>query len=269
MQPTKGGSQIIGLAVRTDRGHFADPPFERFHIDAGQGGEGARLSEATSDFVFDTDDDELKELHRFERKPLYAEMRLAGGQRFRVVGLHLKSKGIFRAYEWSKWWAMADANRKKIVAQCTRLRQAFLDYYLTEPTTRGVPLIVCGDIIDGRGQDASEQKLSLNGFERLMGTVWKPDLCLGNALYDALGDKDWWEIDLRQIYTTSFQDPLFRNYRRVWIDHVLYSRNRPQPWVRDARVYDEMPDGAKVWWKYPYASDHFLVTTEVDVDALS
>lgn len=268
VQPTKGGSQIVGLAVRTDKGHFANEPFERFHIDEGMGGESERLSNATTDFTIDTDDDEIHELHRFERLPLYAELHLANGKKFRVVGLHLKSKGIFQSYEWSKWWSMADANRKKIVAQCTQLRLEFLDYYLTEESTRDIPLIICGDVNDGPGQDTSEKKLNVSGIERLMGTVWKPGLCLGNALYDSLDSDDKWDIDLSSISTTSFKDPIFDNYRKVWIDHILYTRNRPDSWIGNAKSREEMPDGEKVWRKYRYASDHFLVTAEIDVDKL-
>jgi hypothetical protein len=268
VQPTKGGSQIIGLAVRTDKGLFADNPFERFHIGKGQGGESERLSKATDDFVFDTDDDEIQELHKFERNPLYAEIRLSDGKRFRVVGLHLKSKGIFKSYEWLKWWSRADANRKKIIAQCTRLRMQFLDHYLTEDATKAIPLIICGDINDGPGQDASERRIGASGIERLMGTVWKPALCLGNALYDALDPDDRWAIDLSSIYTTSFRDPIFHTYLKVWIDHILYSRNRPGPWIGKGRVHHLMSDGKKMWEKYPFASDHFPVTVEIDTDGL-
>lgn len=95
VQPTKGGSQIVGLAVRTDKGHFSDNPFVRFHIAEGQGGESERLSNATTDFAIDTDDDDIRELHRFERLPLYAEINLVDGKKFRVVGLHLKTKEFF------------------------------------------------------------------------------------------------------------------------------------------------------------------------------
>ena len=273
VQPTKSGSQIIGLAVRTDQGRFADPPFERFHIAEGQGGQSERLSQATSKFILDTDDDEIQELHKFERRPLYAEIRLAGGKRFRVVGLHLKSKGIFKAYEWSKWWAMADANRKKILAQCTQLRREFLDYYLTEEPTKDIPLIVCGDINDGPGMDASERKLDASGFETLMGNVWKPGLCLGNALFDALADKERWELDISGILSTRFEDPIFDSEHEVWIDHLLYTRNRPQAWLKNARTYikkkgKKEKDKVDLLYKYKYASDHSPVTAEVDTGLL-
>ena len=236
IQPTRGSSQIVGLAARVDRAVLADPPFERFHVGAGQGREAEALSLATEPFLLDTDDDDLKEQHRFERLPLYAEIRLADGKAFRLVGLHLKSKGIFSSLEWAKWWARSDANRKKIVARCRQLRREFLDPYLREAATRTMPLIVCGDINDGPGMDASERRLNTSGVERLMGDVWRPHLALGNALFDTLPEDRRQAIDLDAIYTTSFRDPLFGNYRRVWIDHVLYSRRPEGPWVHDARV---------------------------------
>ena len=181
VQPTKGASQIVGVAVKTSSNKFADPPFTRFHIGEGQGGEAARISEATLPFLLDTDDDDIKEQHKFERLPLYVQINTDDGKALRVLGLHLKSKGIFDSLEWAKWWSTADANRKKIVAQCRQLRTEFLDHYLTEDVTKHIPLLVCGDINDGPGMDASERRLNTSGVERLMGTVWKPHLSLGNA----------------------------------------------------------------------------------------
>ncbi len=273
VQPSHGGSQIIGLAVRRDTGRFADPPFERFNIAEGQGGEAERLSRATNPFTLDTDDDEIKELHKFERRPLYAEIRLAGGKRFRVVGLHLKSKGIFKSYEWSKWWLMADANRKKILAQCTQLRREFLDYYLTGEHTRDIPLIVCGDINDGPGMDTSERKLNASGFETLMGNVWKPELCLGNALFDGLDEKARRSTDYSSILSTRFDDPVFDSQHEVWIDHLLYSRNRPGAWLKNARTWikkrgSKDKDFVDILYKYKYASDHSPLSAEVDTDML-
>jgi len=272
VQPTKGSSQIIGIAVRTDTGKFADPALTRFHVGEGQGGESERLSNATVPFLLDTDDDEIKEQHKFERLPLYTEINIADGKKFRVLGLHLKSKGIFDSLEWSKWWLRADANRKKIVAQCRQLRTEFLDHYLTEDQTRDTALIVCGDINDGPGMDASERKLNTSGIERLMGSIWKPALTLGNALFDSLSDERQHDIDLDSIYTTSFRDPMFNSYRKVWIDHLLYSNNKPRGWVSKGQPRREFKnqngDTVMIWSKYPHASDHHPVTAEINSDLL-
>ena len=255
VQYSKGQSQNIGIAVRVDQGKFKDPSFK--YSDTNN-------IEAFDPFFVDTDGDGIQEQHKFERRPLYVEIRPQDGENFRILGLHLKSKGIFGAYEWSKWWQLADANRRKILAQATQLRLRFLDPYLTEDETKHIPLIVCGDINDGPGLDASEKRLFGSAIERLMGTVWKPGLCLRNVLFDVLKEKDKANLNFSPIYTTSFKDPIFNNtWHRVWIDHVLYSDNREQPWVTNADVYRTTADGSPIWKKYKHASDHFPLSVNV------
>ena len=255
VQPTTGMSQLVGVAVRTDRGKFAAEPLSIFDTNG----------QAIFDpFPVDIDNDGITEQYKFERKPLYVEVRSAEGKAFRIVGLHLKSKGIFGAYEWSKWWQIADANRKKILAQATHLRLNFLDKYLQAPDTQHIPLVVCGDINDGPGLDASEKRLFGSGIERLMGSVWHPETSLGNALFDSLSEKDRRELRFSKIHTASFADPIFNHtYHRVWIDHLLYSKNTTADWVTDAQVHIEMEGGQKLWQKYPHASDHFPITAAI------
>ncbi|GAB1855590.1 endonuclease [Flavobacteriaceae bacterium MHTCC 0001] len=260
------GAQSLGLAVRTDTGKFANTPFDWYSIENSQ--EAEKLKAATNEFRMDTDKDGLDEIHKFERRPLYASINLANGTSFRVVGLHLKSKGVFQSLEWSKWWSKSDGNRKKIIAQCHQIRTHFLNDYLKDPNTKDIPLIICGDINDGPGFDTSEMKIMASGVERLMGSIWHPELCLGNVMFDALSDKDKNELDFRSLYTASFKDPIFNNtYRRSWIDHILYSRN-VQHWVKDAEILIKMSSGNPIYKDFPKASDHFPVTCTIDMDAL-
>ena len=255
VQHSRAQSQNLGLAVRIDEGKFRDPPF--FYYDTSN-------IPAFDPFQVDTDNDEILEQYHFERRPLYAEIRPLGARNFRVLGLHLKSKGLFGAYEWSQWWQRADANRRKILAQATHLRLSFLDPYLTEEPTANIPLVVCGDINDGPGLDASEKRLFGSAVERLMGAVWHPERCLGNALFDALPADDRESLNFSPITTTSYKDPIFNKmWHRVWIDHILYTRNAPEPWVRDAFVYRVTPDGVPLWRAHPHASDHFPVVATV------
>jgi endonuclease/exonuclease/phosphatase family metal-dependent hydrolase len=253
VQPSKGSTQCIGVAVRVDGGGFADPPFEPFDT------QDMAVFDA---FLNDADDDGIDENYAFERRPLYVQVNPAEGSSFRVLGLHLKSKGIFGAYEWSKWWQIADANRRKILAQATQVRLGFLDPYMTDAQTKDVPLIVCGDINDGPGLDANEKKFFGSGIERLMGTVWRPELCLRNAIFESLPEEKRAELDFEAISTTSFQDPIFNNtWHSEWIDHVLHTGS--EPWVTNASVHEEMPDGAPIWRKYPHASDHYPISVTV------
>lgn len=257
VQSGRGQVQNVALAVRLDKGRFADTPFKAF--DTNQ-------LEVFDPFPLDVDEDGIRELYQFSRRPVYSEIYPAAGRPFRVLGLHLKSKGIFSAYEWSKWWQIADANRRKILAQSTRIRLEFLDPYLQDPELRDTPLIVCGDINDGPGLDASEKRLFGSGVERLMGTVWKPELCFGNALFDQLKAKDQKDLDFAGLYTTNFKDPIFNNtWHRVWIDHILYSRRGPENWVSGARVHRTAESGEPVWRAYPFASDHFPLVATVTV----
>jgi len=256
LQVSPSQLQNIGIAVRTDTNKFKTPAVQRFDT-----GKDPRFDP----FLIDTDSDDIEEQHHFERRPLYAEVRPAQGSPFRVLGLHLKSKGIFNAYEWSKWWETADANRKKILAQAAHIHKGFIDPYLADKQTKQIPLIVCGDINDGPGMDASEKRLFGSGIERLMGNIWQPGLCLGNALFDALKPKEQSELDLSSIYTTSYSDPIFNNvYQKDWIDHILYSKNAPS-WVSNAKVNREMPDGTNVWKKYKHASDHYPVSIDLSL----
>lgn len=255
LQASPGQTQNIGIAVRIDTGKFKDPALRRIET---------KDDSRFNPFLVDTDNDEIKEQHRFERRPLYAEISPAQGVAFRVLGLHLKSKGIFDAYEWSKWWEMADANRKKILGQATHIHDSFIMPYLTDKETKNIPLIVCGDINDGPGLDASEKRLHGSGIERLMGTIWQPEKCLGNALFDALKPKEQKALDFSKIYTTSYKDPIFNNvYQKDWIDHILYSKSPLSNWVSGAKVNRILPSGASIGTKYRHSSDHYPVSVEV------
>jgi hypothetical protein len=254
---TAGQPQNISLAVRSGAGIFQDPPFVTFDT--------FKMKEF-GDFTIDTDDDEIVELYNFERRPLYVEIHpTAPVEPFRILGLHLKSKGIFQAYEWSKWWTVADANRRKILAEASQLRLNFLDPYLTSPQTGEIPLIVCGDVNDGPGLDANEKRLFGSGIERLMGTIWKPNLCLHNALFDSLSKKDKKDLNFSKIATTRFRDPIFNDVTIAdWIDHLLYSPC-DTPWVYNAKANELMPDGTPIWKKYPHSSDHYPITATVAI----
>jgi hypothetical protein len=264
VQPARG-AQAIGIATRIDGGKFRDPPFTAFDT------KNIEKFKQFGTFYIDTDDDEIDEQHHFERYPLYAAIHLADGKEFRVLGLHLKSKVITNALEWGKWWQKAGANRKKLIAQTLQVRTEFLDPYLEEDETKDVPLIVCGDINDGPGMDASEKLLFASAVETLTGTIWKPELCLGNAVFDNLTAKEKEKLDFADVSTTRFKDPIFNDvYHRVWIDHILYTKGRGAggggaPWVTGGTINYRMADGSYIWEKYPHASDHHPVSALVDL----
>lgn len=251
IQGTKGSTQCLGIAVRLDTNKFdAANPLKTFDT----------ANMATFDsFELDNERDGITEIYKFERRPLYAEIKLQNGERFRVFGLHLKSKGIFDLLEWSKWWDKSLSNRRKILASSTYLRSDFIEPYLKEDETKNIPLIVCGDINDGPGFDTSERKIMGSGIERLMGSIWDPSTILGNAIYDTEQSLD--------ISTTRFSDPIFNfnyKYHYVWIDHILYSNNK-QNWTSNGQIHKQM-NGGKIWSEYPDASDHQPLSVDITLE---
>lgn len=249
-------SQCIGIAVRTDTGKFADPAFVPTDT---------LVMTAFMPWQADLENDGIQELYKFERSPLYAELTTADNKKFRILGLHLKSKLVANALEWSKWWENADANRRKIFAQASQIRMEFLDAYLTEAATEKIPLIVCGDVNDGPGMDTSERRIMGSGIERLMGNVWFPHLSLGNALFDTLTVTKKKKLDFAELATTRFSDPIFNGvFHREWIDHILYTRNTAD-WVKDAKIYKTLQHGSLFNPPYKHSSDHYPITAEIEL----
>lgn len=252
IQHTKSSSQCIGIAVRLDTNKFdSDNPVKNFDTNN---------NETFNDFHLDNEKDGIIEVYKFERKPMYAELRLKNGERFRVLGVHLKSKGIFDMLEWSKWWDKSLSNRRKILASAIHLRTHFIEPYLTENETKHIPLIVCGDINDGPGFDSSEKKIMGSGIEKLMGSIWTPETILGNAIYDTEKRLD--------ISTTRYADPIFNfnyKYHYVWIDHILYTKNKTS-WTSNGKIHKDMADG-KIWKIYPHASDHQPISVVITLES--
>lgn len=256
IQPTKGSAQCTGIAVRVDGDKFEDEPLK--FTDTNN-------IAAFSEFLRDADNDGIEEQYHFERLPLLVQVKPQGGKDFNVLGLHLKSKGIFQALEWSKWWMMADANRRKILAETAQLRSEFVDPFLEADATKNAPLIICGDINDGPGLDASEKRLLGSGVEKLMGSIWQPGRVLRNVLFESLlNEKQQAALRFEEIATTRFRDPIFEStYHNVWIDHILCSDNQGGPWVTKGQVHRLLADNEPIWQKFPHASDHYPVSATV------
>lgn len=255
IQASPGMTQCIGIALRTDTGKFAADALQTFDT---------LQMDAFKDWSMDLEDDGITEVYKFERSPLYVQIKTADNKIFRILGLHLKSKLVASALEWSRWWENADANRRKIFAQASRIRQEFLDFYLTDANTSGIPLMVCGDINDGPGMDTSERKIMGSGIERLMGSVWFPQLTLGNALFDGLKPTDQRRLRFDKIATTSYADPIFNDtYHNEWIDHLLYSRNVANKWVVNAAAVKDFTQGPIYKAPYKHSSDHYPLVADI------
>lgn len=254
--------RCIGLAVRTDTGRLAPDPVAFF--DAEDPGSGI-IHDATQSFFAESTRDFTTEWFRFETRPIYAEIHPHSGAPFRVLGIHLKSRGFFGGYEWSRWLVQAEANRARFAALAHRMRRHFLDVYLSEPSTRDIPLVVAGGINEGPGAQVCDPRGQLTSAEILMGSVWAPELALGNALFDATGREYSSPEAFENVWTMRFPDPISDRVRhKAWVDHILYSRNAPAGWCAGATIPRTTLGGIP----FETISDHFPVSVRIDTSAI-
>ena len=87
------------MITTEDRLAILEVIFSQF--DSSLADQASLFKEVTDPFLMDTDRYDLDELHKFERRPLYTKVHLDNGEFFRILGVHLKSKGIFRTLEWA------------------------------------------------------------------------------------------------------------------------------------------------------------------------
>ncbi len=201
----------------------------------------------------DIDDDGIEEIFQFEKQPLEAVFRLAGSdETFMVMLVATKSKGVFVSTDVLRYQKLALANRKKLSAQAGKIRQR-LDSLLHE--NPAMKIIVTGDLNDDPGVDSYEGLLGHSALEKIMGSVFEPELIFHNALHYWTRDK----ARARELYTTEFHDPIVKNeaMHRFWIDHILVS-----PGMRHGTGLRYVNDSGMIAEKTPVArmvSDHFPI----------
>lgn len=115
-------------------------------------------------FRIDLDIDATPDVVTFSKPPLELDVTTAGGRRFRMIGVHVKSKAPHGARRPDEAKRIAIANRRKQLAQCIWLRAR-----VEEHLARGESLIVLGDFNDGPGLDEFEHLFGRSGVEIVMG----------------------------------------------------------------------------------------------------
>lgn len=116
-------------------------------------------------FRYDLDADRAPDLIRFSKPPLELALRLPGGHRLRLIGVHAKSKNPHGATDAASALRISIENRRKQLAQCIWLRAR-----VEEHLARGENLVVLGDFNDGPGLDEFEKLFGHSGIEIVLGT---------------------------------------------------------------------------------------------------
>ena len=209
-----------------------------------------------SEFHFDADDDNIKEIYEHYRPPFEAKVTI-NGEDYWFMLVHAKSKGIFNSVDQVNLERVSRRNRLKLFGECSWIRQR-IDKWLKE----GKKVIVMGDINDGPGMDVYEARYGRSAVEIVMGDLFAPDKILQNHLgRPKYGTRGWEPASAR------FKDRITEDYINVLIDHILVSQN-----------VNTVQDSARVWNPYQAstndpiknlgslfkkASDHFPVSLDL------
>jgi endonuclease/exonuclease/phosphatase family metal-dependent hydrolase len=215
-------------------------------------------------FVFDTDDDRIKEIYEFYRPPLEVEVRIEGiSKSAKIIVAHLKSKAIFDRMDIIHYENESMRNRRKLYAETSWIRKR-VEEYLKDSH----PVIVMGDFNDGAGTDYYERKFGKSSAEIVMGTMWEPERLLLNAI----GEPKWGDFGWEPS-TTRYQDIFTHDYVNALIDHILLSQDIAitkagfvwNPWQPSSKEVIEGIGGAALLDDFKKASDHYPITVEVEI----
>lgn len=115
-------------------------------------------------YRIDLDLDGSPDTVRFSKPPLEVAATSAAGTRFRMIGVHVKSKAPHGAESEAQRKRIAIENRRKQLAQCLWLRERVLEHLRAKDS-----LIVMGDFNDGPGIDEYEKLFGRSGVEIVLG----------------------------------------------------------------------------------------------------
>lgn len=138
--------------------------------------EDPRAPRFDQELAIDLDTDDAPEAVKWSKPPLELAVDTKDGRRFRMIGVHAKSKAPHGAETPDEIMAASLANRRKQLAQCVWLRRR-VETHLAA----GESLIVLGDFNDGPGLDEYEALFGRSGVEIVLGEADAPQLFDPNA----------------------------------------------------------------------------------------
>lgn len=210
-------------------------------------------------YRIDLDVDSEPDDVRWSKPPLELALETTNGTKFRMIGVHAKSKAPHGARDDDEAMRISIQNRRKQLAQCIWLRERVDDHL-----DAGDPLIVLGDFNDGPGLDEYEKLFGRSGVEIVMGS--ESDICL----YDphALTAMQR-RIGAMMPSSARFWIRDRKRWMQALLDYIMVSpelRDKAQDWriwhPFDDPEISKMPDLKDALLT---ASDHFPVSVELDI----
>ncbi len=213
-------------------------------------------------FPLDVDGGGETDLHVFSKPPNEVSVRVvASDTRFRMIGVHAKSKAAFGAETAADARRIAAVNRRKQLAQCEWIRQRVEDHL-----AKGEEIIVLGDFNDGPGQDHYEKAFGRSGVEVVMGDTGDPATMLRNPFTRVRFSRAYgWRPSSARFY-----DRDRRGYVNALIDFIMLSPRLAERTAPNWRIWHPFDDSecfANEGLKKALltASDHFPVSVDLEM----
>ncbi len=220
------------------------------------GGEGSPRFDAT--FRLDLDIDALPDKVIWSKPPLELAATSATGRRFRMIGVHAKSKAPHGARNKDEATKISIENRRKQLAQCIWLRAR-----VEEHLNAGEAIMVMGDFNDGPGLDEYENLFGRSGVEIVLGENGK------NCLFDPHARPQRRRPGVALPTSARFYVHAEKRYLCALLDYIMVSadlRMKSKGWriwhpFEDPDIY-RVPELREALLA---ASDHFPVTLDIDL----
>jgi endonuclease/exonuclease/phosphatase family metal-dependent hydrolase len=211
-------------------------------------------------YRIDLDIDATMDVVQFSKPPLEAAVTTAKGARFRLIGVHMKSKAPHGARTDVQMRRIAIENRRKQLAQCIWLRERVLEHLKADDS-----VIVLGDFNDGPGLDEYEKLFGRSGVEIVLG--WDEPRPL--RLFDPHAQVAFGRKGAAMPATARFYLDEKGAYFAALLDYIMVSpdiRAKAPKW----RIWHPFDDPG--CYRVPElrealltASDHFPVTIDVEL----
>jgi len=210
-------------------------------------------------FRYDVDVDGKAEVFEFSKPPIELTIEhLKSSKRFRMIGVHTKSKSTHGANGAKEELAMMVENRRKQLAQCIWIRQR-AEAHLTA----GDPLVILGDFNDGPGVNEYETMFARSGVEIVLGDEGATQMMEPHAAI-MLDPRQAWSLSTSRFYISKY-----KRYLNALLDYIMVSPDLARSTAPKWRIWHPFDDpecfkDLEIREALLTASDHFPVSVDLN-----